>query len=99
MLSLIREKYSPEDLPYHFVIPSLPGFTFSSGPPLNADFIGQDTARVINQVMLNLGFDGGYVAQGGDIGSKISRILAVDYEACKAVHREHVDLGDSGMVI
>ncbi|OOF93430.1 hypothetical protein ASPCADRAFT_398462 [Aspergillus carbonarius ITEM 5010] len=86
MLSLIREKYSPEDLPYHFVIPSLPGFTFSSGPPLNADFIGQDTARVINQVMLNLGFDGGYVAQGGDIGSKISRILAVDYEACKAVH-------------
>ncbi|PWY83538.1 alpha/beta-hydrolase [Aspergillus heteromorphus CBS 117.55] len=87
VLSLIRDRYSPEDLPYHLVIPSLPGFTFSSGPPVDRDFIGEDTARVLNQVMLNLGFeDGGYVAQGGDIGSKIGRILAVDYPACKAIH-------------
>ncbi|PWY75919.1 epoxide hydrolase [Aspergillus eucalypticola CBS 122712] len=85
-LTSIRDKYSPETLPYHIVIPSLPGFTFSSGPPLDANFTGVDTARVINKVMLNLGFEDGYVAQGGDIGSRIGRILAVDHESCKAVH-------------
>ncbi|RAK84782.1 epoxide hydrolase [Aspergillus costaricaensis CBS 115574] len=85
-LTSIREKYSPETLPYHIVIPSLPGFTFSSGPPLDVNFTGVDTARVINKVMLNLGFEDGYVAQGGDIGSRIGRILAVDHESCKAVH-------------
>ena len=68
------------------MIPSLPGFTFSSGPPLDANFTGVDTARVINKVMVNLGFEDGYVAQGGDIGSRIGRILAVDHEPCKAVH-------------
>ncbi|OJK02015.1 hypothetical protein ASPACDRAFT_1897171 [Aspergillus aculeatus ATCC 16872] len=86
LLSLLKDKYSPEELPYHVVVPSLPGFTLSSGPPLDRDFTGEDTARVINQVMVNLGFEGGYVAQGGDIGSRIGRIMAVDYDACKAVH-------------
>jgi microsomal epoxide hydrolase len=33
--------------------------------------------------MANLGFESGYVAQGGDIGAKVARILAVDYDACK----------------
>ncbi|OJJ69918.1 hypothetical protein ASPBRDRAFT_678370 [Aspergillus brasiliensis CBS 101740] len=86
VLTSLRDKYSPETLPYHVVIPSLPGYTFSSGPPLDHNFDGVDTARVINKVMLNLGFEDGYVAQGGDIGSKIGRILAVNHEACKAVH-------------
>ncbi|RAL10974.1 epoxide hydrolase family protein [Aspergillus homomorphus CBS 101889] len=86
LLSLLRERYSPEELPYHVVVPSLPGFTLSSGPPLDRNFTGGDTARVIDRVMVNLGFRGGYVAQGGDIGSWIGRTLAVDHGACKAVH-------------
>ncbi|PYH97726.1 alpha/beta-hydrolase [Aspergillus ellipticus CBS 707.79] len=86
VLSFIRDKYSPENLPYHFVVPSLPGYTFSSGPPQDKNFVCEDTARILNQVMVNLGFEDGYVAQGGDIGSRIGRILAVDYPACKAVH-------------
>ncbi|KAE8146618.1 alpha/beta-hydrolase [Aspergillus avenaceus] len=86
ILSLIREIYTPATLPYHFIVPSLPGYTFSSGPPLDKDFGTQDAARVLNQVMVNLGFEGGYVAQGGDVGAKIGRILAVDHDACKAVH-------------
>lgn len=86
ILSLIREKYTPATLPYHFVVPSLPGYTFSSGPPLDKDFGTEDVARVVNQLMVNLGFEGGYIAQGGDIGAKIGRILAVDYDTCKAVH-------------
>ncbi|KAF7592106.1 hypothetical protein BBP40_000712 [Aspergillus hancockii] len=86
LLSLIREKYTPATLPYHFVVPSHPGYTFSSGPPLDRDFGAEDVARVANQLMVNLGFESGYVAQGGDIGAKIGRILAVDYDGCKAVH-------------
>ncbi|KAB8072527.1 Alpha/Beta hydrolase protein [Aspergillus leporis] len=86
LLSLIREKYTPATLPYHFIVPSHPGYTFSSGPPLDKDFGTQDVARVVNKIMANLGFESGYVAQGGDIGAKVARILAVDYDACKAVH-------------
>ena len=37
--------------------------------------------------MVGLGFGAGYVAQGGDIGSFVSRVLGVTAEACKAVHR------------
>ncbi|KAL1982328.1 hypothetical protein VTN96DRAFT_1422 [Rasamsonia emersonii] len=86
LLSLFRDKYDPSTLPYHFVVPSLPGYTFSSGPPLDKNFSTADVARIINQLMVNLGFESGYVAQGGDIGSRIGRVLAVDYESCKAVH-------------
>ncbi|KAH8809006.1 Alpha/Beta hydrolase protein [Xylogone sp. PMI_703] len=85
-LSLIRDEYSPDSLPYHFIVPSLPGYTFSSGPPLDKNFDTKDVARIINQVMINLGFEDGYIAQGGDIGAKIGRILAVDHDACKAIH-------------
>lgn len=36
--------------------------------------------------MLNLGFDsqhGGYIAQGGDIGSLVAKTLALNHEDCK----------------
>lgn len=45
-----------------------------------------DVARVLDQLMRNIGFESGYVAQGGDIGSRICRELAVDYESCKGEH-------------
>lgn len=64
-------------------MPSLPGYTFSSGPPVDRDFTSPDAARILNQVMVNLGFGNGYVAQGGDVGSKISRILGAKYDSCK----------------
>lgn len=83
MLQKFQEEYSPSTLPYHFIVPSLPGYTFSSGPPLDRNFTTEDIARVLDQLMRDLGFGRGYVAQGGDIGSRIARILAVDYESCK----------------
>jgi microsomal epoxide hydrolase len=83
LLSLFREKYEPSTLPYHLIVPSLPGYTFSSGPPVDRDFTSPDAARILNQVMVNLGFGGGYVAQGGDVGSKISRLLGAKYDSCK----------------
>ncbi|OJZ86839.1 hypothetical protein ASPFODRAFT_46366 [Aspergillus luchuensis CBS 106.47] len=86
ILQLFREEYSPETLPFHLIVPSLPGYTFSSGPPLDRDFGLMDNARVVDQLMKDLGFGSGYVIQGGDIGSFVGRLLGVSFDACKAVH-------------
>lgn len=40
----------------------------------------------MNELMVGLGFgasSGGYVAQGGDIGSMVARILQARYADCK----------------
>ncbi|OJJ48645.1 hypothetical protein ASPZODRAFT_130746 [Penicilliopsis zonata CBS 506.65] len=86
MLQLLREEFTPETLPYHLIVPSLPGYAFSSGPPLDRDFTTSDSARIVNQLMSDLGFGRGYIAQGGDIGSRIARTLGVTYDGCKAIH-------------
>lgn len=83
ILDMFRKEYTPSTLPYHLIVPSLPGYTFSSGPPLDRNFTTTDIARVLDQLMKDLGFENGYVAQGGDIGSRIARGLAVDHESCK----------------
>ncbi|KAF2091834.1 alpha/beta-hydrolase [Saccharata proteae CBS 121410] len=83
MLSLIKKRFSPSELPYHLIVPSLPGYAFSSQPPLDKNFRGEDAARIMNKLMIQLGFESGYIAQGGDIGSFIARILAARYESCK----------------
>ncbi|EXJ72840.1 uncharacterized protein A1O5_03988 [Cladophialophora psammophila CBS 110553] len=62
MLDILKERYSPEDLPYHVIVPSPPGYAFSSG------------------------FGSGYLAQGGDLGSFMSRLLVMNYDACKGMH-------------
>lgn len=80
----MRKQYSPEDLPYHIIVPSLPGYTLSSGPPLDKDSKVEDIARIIDKLMVGLGFDS-YIGQGGDIGSYTCRPLA-KYPSCKAVH-------------
>ena len=38
ILRLLTRKYTASTLPYHIVVPSLPGYAFSSPPPLNQDF-------------------------------------------------------------
>jgi microsomal epoxide hydrolase len=40
-------------------------------------------SNIINQLLLDLGFGAGYLAQGGDIGAAVSRMLAVEHRACK----------------
>lgn len=84
MLQLFRDEFTPDTLPYHIVVPSLPGYTFSSGPPLDRNYGTQDAARIVDKLMQDLGLTG-YVAQGGDIGSRIARILAVDHECCEGL--------------
>ena len=67
------------------MVPSLPGYTLSSGPPLDRNFGYDDAARVLDRLMVDyLGFKSGYMAQGGDIGSHIARCLGDQaYESCK----------------
>jgi microsomal epoxide hydrolase len=90
MMQLLKQKYpDPEDLPYHIIVPSLMGYTFSDAPPLDRDWKIADTARVMHKLMLSLGFgegEKGYVVQGGDIGSFIARTIAATYTECKGMH-------------
>lgn len=87
MLDLLRKKYSPSELPYNIIVPSLPGYALSEGPPLDRQWSKEEAASLIDKLMVGLGLTG-YVAQGGDIGSYFSRILAKQSESCKAIHRE-----------
>lgn len=87
-LSVLMEKYTPDTLPYHIVVPSLPGYAYSSGPPLDRNFDTEGIARVVDRLMVGLGFGSGYITQGGDIGSFVSRVLAVRMESCLAAHCE-----------
>lgn len=68
-------------------MPSLPGYGYSSGPPLDRDYSTEDIARIIDKLMTGLGLDK-YISQGGDIGSFVSRVLGATAPACKAVHRK-----------
>ncbi|KAJ4421952.1 hypothetical protein N0V82_003449 [Gnomoniopsis sp. IMI 355080] len=85
-LDVLRGKYGPAELPFHVIVPSLPGYGYSSGPPLDGNFQCEDIASVMDKLMVGLGFGGGYVTQGGDIGSFVSRILGKTSASCKAVH-------------
>lgn len=83
ILDHLRTAYTPETLPYHVIAPSMPGYTFSSPPPLHKDFRIEDIARVFDKLARGLGFGKGYIVQGGDIGSKVARVMAVEHNSCK----------------
>jgi microsomal epoxide hydrolase len=85
MLELIREKYSAKDLPYHIIVPSLPGYTLSSGASIDGDWTPTDSARVLDGLMKELGFSK-YLAQGGDVGSTLGTTMVLTYDACVGVH-------------
>lgn len=90
MLTVIKKQYpNPEDLPYHIIVPSLPGYAFSSSPPIDRDFKADNMAPVMNALMVALGFGSGYIAQGGDLGSFIARQLGVENEECKGIFAIH----------
>ena len=88
LFTKIKEKHNsdPAQLPFHLIAPSLPGYAFSSGPPTDRDWKATDTARIINKLMVSIGFGSGYISQGGDIGSFVSQALAQNYDECKAIH-------------
>ena len=87
MMDLLVEKYTPETLPYHVIVPSIPDYGLSSRTSHGTEVTPEHAARIMNQLMIDLGFERGYMAQGGDVGSMLSRFMSVHYEACKAIHR------------
>lgn len=85
MLESFKLKYSPDTLPYHLIVPSLPGFALSGMPLLQKNISQIDIARILNEMMRSIGFGNGYVAQGGDVGSRVARLMAVNHDECKGV--------------
>lgn len=92
VLDLLKKKYSPEDLPYHVIVPSLPGYAFSSGPPTDQDYTLEQASVCLDKLMRGLGFSK-YLAQGGDLGSFVSRIQAATSDACVGMHLNMVAMG------
>ncbi|KEF57781.1 uncharacterized protein A1O9_05701 [Exophiala aquamarina CBS 119918] len=86
ILDSLKRQYSPKDLPYHIIVPSLPGYAYSSGPPVDKDYGLEVAAGALNNLMVGVGFGAGYLVHGGDLGSFMSRILAMKYDACKGMH-------------
>ena len=86
MMQLLVEKYTPDSLPYHIIVPSLPDYGLSGGSTRNTEMTIAQSARIMNQLMVDLGFGEGYVAQGGDLGSMLARVMSVYYKECKAFH-------------
>jgi microsomal epoxide hydrolase len=77
----LSKKYTPETLPVNLIVPSLIGYGYSSAPPLDKEFTTRDNAPIFNSLMEGLGFKA-YIAQGGDVGSAVSRYLA-EFDSCK----------------
>jgi microsomal epoxide hydrolase len=73
ILRILADKYTPETLPYHIVIPSLPGYTLSSPPPKDKDFKIEDAAAILDTLMRQLGFEeSGYIAEQTTTSPKLS---------------------------
>jgi microsomal epoxide hydrolase len=85
LCELIRSQYTPQDQPYHIIVPSLPGYTLGAELPKDRAWTLEDSSRVLNSLMKELGFDK-YIAQGGDVGSYLARIMAQKYETCVGIH-------------
>ncbi|CAA9960872.1 epoxide hydrolase [Pyrenophora teres f. maculata] len=95
LMDLLRKKYTPDNLPYHIIVPSLPGFALSSDPPPQKDCKVADAARIMHKHLLSLGFSStGYLVQGGDIGSLVARQMAATYVECKGMHLNFVHSRD-----
>jgi microsomal epoxide hydrolase len=99
LLDVFRNKYSPRNLPFHLIVPSLPGYGYSSGPPLDKNWSFADAARVINKLMVGLSFGSGYVSQGGDIGSFLSRVLGAQYDECKGSEKNVLTLSNQQFTV
>jgi pimeloyl-ACP methyl ester carboxylesterase len=75
---------------FDVVVPDLPGFGYSDRPPAALDSVA--VAGLWNQLMDVLGYSR-FGAAGGDLGSHVSRYLALDHpDRVVAVHRTDAGL-------
>lgn len=63
------------------IVPSLPGYAFSSKPPVDREYGYADAIKAYATLMHGLGFDS-YIAQGSDLGGTVIDGLA-QTDACK----------------
>ncbi|EON66281.1 hypothetical protein W97_05674 [Coniosporium apollinis CBS 100218] len=68
-----------QDLAFHVIVPSIPGFGFSPAP--RRPGLGPTIlARAYKQLMTSvLGYTSGFATQGGDFGAFVSRSIALQY--------------------
>ncbi|KZW02821.1 alpha/beta-hydrolase [Exidia glandulosa HHB12029] len=72
------------DPAFHVIIPSVPGFLFSSTPQKNGWTV-KDTGRLLDTLVTEVLGYASYAIQGGDWGSIIATLMS-DYPRCKAVN-------------
>lgn len=77
----LRKSTSPS---FHIIVPSLPGYTFSSPPPLDRDFGLASVVQIMDELITGLGL-GDYIAVGGDIGAAVAMGLS-SLPECRGVH-------------
>lgn len=72
IIHALAEPEDPEAQAFHVVVPSLPGFTFSSGPPTDKHGVGDvdGYCHLFDSLMRGLGYDR-YAAQGGECGNAL----------------------------
>lgn len=97
VMDLLVKKYTPETLPYHVVIPSLPDYGLSKRPNEDRELTMEAASEASNQLMVDLGFNA-YVAQDGDVGASLAQGMCGVYDQCKAFHRELQTPLDDGRV-
>ncbi|KIW41832.1 uncharacterized protein PV06_05439 [Exophiala oligosperma] len=83
---LFKRQYSEENLPYHIIIPSLPGYAFSSGPAVTTDFSLDDVSKIIHSLMDGLKLGTSYLIHAGDVGSQVALRLANSSSAVKVTN-------------
>lgn len=74
-----------DDQAFHVVVPSMPGFCWSSWPP-RSGWTLKDNARIFDKLMARLGYER-YMVQCGDWGYFVGRELGAQYtDRCKLLH-------------
>ncbi|CAI0650536.1 unnamed protein product, partial [Colletotrichum noveboracense] len=93
ILELLKAKYTSKTLPYHIIVPSLPGYGFSSisassdvASFVDKEFDFQDATKILNHLMVHMGFGKAYITHGGDVDTLFARIMARGHDGCKAFH-------------
>lgn len=86
ILTKVQKQYAadPASLPYHLIVPSVPGYGFTK-ISTKKNMTVFDASRILNKLMVKLGFKQ-YIAQGGDVGSMITKTVVEEYDECIAGH-------------
>jgi microsomal epoxide hydrolase len=81
---LIEELEKSINPRFHLIVPSFPGYMWSSPPPLHHEYRQVDAANALDALMVGLGL-GPYVAVGGNMGAQAARGLT-SQNHCRGCH-------------